>query len=58
MVENRTADILTEWESSKPVQGAQKPDQALHAISGWFQRKVSKDKCCAGDSSDNFVNCA
>uniref|UniRef100_A0A914WTV1 Cytoplasmic dynein 1 heavy chain 1 n=2 Tax=Plectus sambesii TaxID=2011161 RepID=A0A914WTV1_9BILA len=50
VVENRTADVLADWEKNKPTEGSQKPDQALVALQS-FEAKLHKLK----EDRDNIV---
>ncbi|MCP9259197.1 Dynein heavy chain, cytoplasmic [Dirofilaria immitis] len=43
MVEKRTQDVLADWDKCKPVQGTQKPSEALVALAT-FEAKLSKVK--------------
>ncbi|TNN61008.1 Cytoplasmic dynein 1 heavy chain 1 [Liparis tanakae] len=48
-VENRTTDLLTDWEKTKPVAGNLRPEEALQSLTiyeGNFGRlKVEREKC-------------
>lgn len=41
MVEKRTLETLSEWEKAKPVEGSQRPNEALAAL-GTFEAKMNK----------------
>ncbi|KAK5965130.1 hypothetical protein GCK32_004027, partial [Trichostrongylus colubriformis] len=41
MVEKRTQETLSEWERAKPVEGAQRPNEALAALNT-FEQKIAK----------------
>ncbi|KJH46392.1 ATPase family protein [Dictyocaulus viviparus] len=41
MVEKRTHETLAEWERAKPVEGAQRPNEALAALNT-FEQKIAK----------------
>ncbi|VBB28797.1 unnamed protein product, partial [Acanthocheilonema viteae] len=43
MVEKRTQDVLADWDKCKPVQGTQRPNEALVALAT-FEAKLSKVK--------------
>uniref|UniRef100_A0A8R1U2J5 Dynein heavy chain, cytoplasmic n=1 Tax=Onchocerca volvulus TaxID=6282 RepID=A0A8R1U2J5_ONCVO len=43
MVEKRTQDVLADWDKCKPVQGTQKPSEALVALAT-FEAKLNKVK--------------
>ncbi|KIH54525.1 hypothetical protein ANCDUO_15330 [Ancylostoma duodenale] len=46
MVEKRTQETLSEWERAKPVEGAQRPNEALAALNTFEQKmaKLSEDR--------------
>ena len=41
LVEKRTIEILSEWEKAKPVEGAQRPTEALATLAQ-FEAKINK----------------
>ena len=43
IIENRTNELIQEWESNKPVSGSLKPDQALKALQ-IFESKFNRIK--------------
>uniref|UniRef100_A0A915HKX7 Dynein heavy chain, cytoplasmic n=1 Tax=Romanomermis culicivorax TaxID=13658 RepID=A0A915HKX7_ROMCU len=50
VVENRTVEILNEWEKQKPVEGTFRPENVLQALS-LFESKLNRLK----DDRDNIV---
>ena len=51
VVESKTTDLISEWESNKPVQGTMKPDNALKQLQV-FDTKFGRIKEVGGNSND------